>query len=194
MPPLVTTSQAVADHIKARYETEKEFRQVQCDERSRTALRCRVRAIEHHYQVGEEVYYKQDEEQNRWCGPATVIGNKGMWHFLIHQGVIMRVAANRLVTGKQDPKQVTKHPEGLVSNGQSEKNVWKTEKAVTLMRVLQPPAVVAEQEEQGRIKGVEREEEREVDKNDEEDEDEQGREAVENEKEREVMADNVKEK
>ena len=102
----VTTSQAVAHHIKAmnETETEKKFKKVKCDKRSRRALRRRVRAVERHYHVGKEVYYKQDEEKNRWCGPATVIGNKGMWHFLVHQGVILRVAANRLVIGEQDKK------------------------------------------------------------------------------------------
>ena len=61
----VTTSQAVADHIKATYKTEKGLKQVKGDERSRRALRRRVRASERHYQVEEAVYYKKDEEQNR---------------------------------------------------------------------------------------------------------------------------------
>ena len=45
-----------------------------------------------------------------------VLGSKVMWHFLIHQRVIMWVAANRLVTGEQEPKQVTKHPGESRSN------------------------------------------------------------------------------
>ena len=57
----------------------------------------------------------------------------------------MRVAANRLVTGEQDPQQVTKYPEESESNSQFEKKVKKTEKLVTWMRAQQPPAVAAEQ-------------------------------------------------
>ena len=99
----VTTSQSVAAHINAMYGARKEFMAAQCDEKIRRALRHKVRAVERRYLAGEEVYYKRDSDRTQWRGPATVIGNRGALHFLVHQGELVRVAACRLVhTGEAE--------------------------------------------------------------------------------------------
>ena len=86
----VTTSQSVAAHINAMYGARKEFMAAQCDEKIRRALRHKVQAVERQYKAGEEVYYKRDSDSGVWRGPATVMGNKGSVHFLIHQAVSHR--------------------------------------------------------------------------------------------------------
>ena len=99
----VTTSQSVAAHINAMYGARKEFMAAQCDEKIRRALRHKVRAVERRYLSGEEVYYKRDSDRTQWRGPATVIGNRGALHFLVHQGELVRVAACRMVhTGEAE--------------------------------------------------------------------------------------------
>ena len=93
-----TTSESLAAHINAMYAGRKAFSEAQCDEKIRRALRHKVRAVERRYNAVEEVFSKQDGDKGEWRGPATVIGNKGSVHYLVHQGSVIRVAACRLVT------------------------------------------------------------------------------------------------
>ena len=44
---------------------------------------------------GSKVYYKRDG-QDRWRGPATVIGNDGSVYYVRHQGSLYRVSACRI--------------------------------------------------------------------------------------------------
>ena len=91
----VTTSKVVAEHITALHAGRKAFAEVQCDESIRRALRHRVRAAEKVFKPGNKVYYKRDG-QDRWKGPAVVIGNDGSVYYLRHQGNLYRVAACRI--------------------------------------------------------------------------------------------------
>ena len=97
----LSTSQAVAEHIKALHSGRKAFAEVQCDEQTRRALRYKVRAVEKKFEQGSKVYYKRDG-QDRWRGPATVIGNDGSVYFLRQQGNIYRVSACRIIDVEQD--------------------------------------------------------------------------------------------
>ena len=105
----VTTSQSVAAHINAMYGARKEFMAALCDERIRRALRHKVRAVERRYVAGEEVYYRRDSDRAEWRGPATVIGNRGALHFLVHQGELVRVAACRMVHTGEAEEQMGDH-------------------------------------------------------------------------------------
>ena len=93
----VTTSESVAAHITAMYAGRKAFTEAMYDEKIRKALRHKVRAVERRYISGEQVFYRRDGDKKEWRGPATVIGNKGSVHYLVHQGEVVRVAACRLV-------------------------------------------------------------------------------------------------
>ena len=93
----VTTSESVAAHITAMYAGRKAFTEAMYDEKVRKALRHKVRAVERRYTSGEQVFYRRDGDKKEWRGPATVIGNKGSVHYLVHQGEVVRVAACRLV-------------------------------------------------------------------------------------------------
>ena len=107
----VTTSQSVAAHINALYAGRKAFAEVQCEEKVRIALRHKVRAVERRYEAGEKVYYRRDGDKAAWRGPATVLGNKGSVHYLVHQGDVVRVAACRLVTTGEAEEQIGARPE-----------------------------------------------------------------------------------
>ena len=102
----VTTSESVAAHINALYAGRKAFAEVQCEEKVRRALRHKVRAVERLYEAGEKVYYRRDGDKAKWRGPATVLGNKGSVHFLVHQGDVVRVAACRIVTTGMAEEQI----------------------------------------------------------------------------------------
>ena len=102
----VTTSESVAAHINALYAGKKAFTEVQCDEKVRKALRHKVRAVERTYKAGEQVFFRRDGDKARWRGPATVLGNKGSVHYLMHQGDVIRVAAFRLIAVGEEEKQI----------------------------------------------------------------------------------------
>lgn len=102
----VTTSKVVAEHINALHAGRKAFAEVQCDESIRRALRHRVRAAEKVFKPGNKVYYKRDG-QDRWKGPAVVIGNDGSVYYIRHQGNLYRVAACRLNDIEDSPMDVS---------------------------------------------------------------------------------------
>ena len=85
----ITTSKSVADHINALYAGRKVFMEIQCDEKLRQAMRSRVRAVEKRYNQGDEVYYRRDGDKAEWRGPATVLGNQGSVHYLVHSGDVV---------------------------------------------------------------------------------------------------------
>ena len=101
----VTTSESVAAHINALYAGRKAFTEVQCDEKVRKALRHKVRAVERTYTTREQVFFRRDGDKARWRGPATVLGNKGSVHYLVHQGDVIRVAACRIIAVGEEEKQ-----------------------------------------------------------------------------------------
>ena len=97
----ITISQSVAAHIIAMCEARRQFMWVQCDKRIWRALRHKVRVVKRHYSAGEEGYYKQDSDRAELRGPTTMISNRGVLHFLAHQGELVRVAACWMVTPRR---------------------------------------------------------------------------------------------
>ena len=90
----VTTSETVYKHIQALHSARLGYIESETCERIRRALRSKVRIMEKGYEKGEKCYYKRDE--NRWRGPATVIGNEGKTYWLNHGGYLVKVAVNRM--------------------------------------------------------------------------------------------------
>ena len=112
----VSTSKAVSEHITALHSGRKAFAEVQCDEQTRRALRHKVRAVEKRYEQGSKVYYKRDG-QDRWRGPATVIGNDGSVYFLRHQGSLYRVPSCRIIDIEySDTKNTTENSDVNINN------------------------------------------------------------------------------
>ena len=92
----VTTSESVFKHLQCLHTARREYIKSESFERIRRALRHKVRAAEKIYQHGEMCYYKRAE--NRWRGPAKVIGNDGNTYVLLHQGRSILVSVNRMIS------------------------------------------------------------------------------------------------
>ena len=88
-------SEIVADHLNASHRARKSFIAAESSEKIRRALRHRVRPSGKIYQKGELVYFKREKE-NRWKGPATVIGQDGTVVILKYGAYIVRVHETRV--------------------------------------------------------------------------------------------------
>lgn len=117
----VTTSESVVAHISALHRSRIAFTEQMCDQKVRTALRHKVRAVERTYGAGEKVYYRRDGDKAEWRGLSIVIGNCGSVHYLVHQGNVIRVAACRLVTTGEAEKQIGGSGEKAAEGNESEK-------------------------------------------------------------------------
>ena len=152
----VTTSESVAAHIQGLYSGRKAFMEAVCDDRIRKALRHKVRAVERRFMQGEQVYYRREGDKAQWRGPATVLGNKGAVHYLVHQGDVVRVAACRLVSTAEAEEQMSGKQGAAEASKQEEAEQLSTDKGIELGRLEQ------KQEEQGTPQERQQEEEQEV--------------------------------
>ena len=92
-----TPSQMVAEHIQAMYSARKEQLAKDADEKIRRALSHKTRdARSKNVSNGDKVFYKREDNQ-RWKGPATVIGVDGKVIFLRHGGFQVRCHISRVV-------------------------------------------------------------------------------------------------
>ena len=92
----ITSSQTVADNLNAMRKSREEFIKADANERIRRALSRNIRRTEDlDVQVGSYVYYKREGE-DRWRGPARVIGKDGKVNVVRHGGQIARVHICRL--------------------------------------------------------------------------------------------------
>ena len=90
-----TTSQTVAQHIKALYSARKAFTEAECSERIRRAIRKQIRPTGDKFVTGEKVFYKRPDSPE-WKGPGTVIGQDSVVVFVRHGGTYVRVHQSRL--------------------------------------------------------------------------------------------------
>ena len=91
-----TVSQKFAKHLNALHSGRRAFIQAESSERIRRALRHKIRASGECYQHGDRVYYKRDDD-NKWKGPGTVIGQDGKVVFVRHGSIYVRVHPCRLI-------------------------------------------------------------------------------------------------
>ena len=68
-------------HIAALHSARQAFISAESSEKIKRALRKQTRQWEHNYQIGDNVYYKRDDDK-RWKGPAKVLGQDGPVVFL----------------------------------------------------------------------------------------------------------------
>ena len=91
-----TISATFANHLNALHSGRRAFVQAESSERIRRALRHKIRASGEYYQEGDRVYYKRDDD-NKWKGPGTVIGQDGKVVFVRHGSIYVRVHPCRLI-------------------------------------------------------------------------------------------------
>ena len=73
----------VGNHIAVLHAARKAFVATESSEKIKRALRKQTRPSGHIYQMGEEVYYKRDDN-NKWRGPGRVLGQDGPVAFVRH--------------------------------------------------------------------------------------------------------------
>ena len=98
MPALenVTSSKVVANNLNALRKSKEEFMKADANERIRRALSRNVsKTSESDIEIGNYVYYKRESE-DRWRGPARVIGKDGKVNILRHGGQIVRAHICRI--------------------------------------------------------------------------------------------------
>ena len=92
----ITSSQVVANNLEALRKSREEFIKADASERIRRALSRNIRNTDEEViEVGCPVYYKRDGE-DKWRGPARVIGKDGKVYILRHGGYIARVHICRI--------------------------------------------------------------------------------------------------
>ena len=90
-----TSSEIFTEHLNALHEARQAYLQTEAKERTRRALRTKVRAAKQIYQNRDTVFYKR-EGKERWLGPASVVFRDGKVVFVRHGGIFVRVSPNRL--------------------------------------------------------------------------------------------------
>ena len=92
----ITSSQTVADNLVALRKSREEFIKADASERIRRGLSKNVRKTEDvDTEIGSYVYYKRDGE-DRWRGPARVIGKDGKVNIVRHGGHVVRAHVCRI--------------------------------------------------------------------------------------------------
>ncbi|CAG2236150.1 unnamed protein product [Mytilus edulis] len=91
-----TVSQTFAIHLNALHSGRRSFIQAESSERIRRALSHKIRASGECFQHGDKVYYKRDDD-NKWKGPGTVLGQDGKVLSVRHGSIYVRVHPCRLI-------------------------------------------------------------------------------------------------
>jgi hypothetical protein len=107
-PPVlegVTTSEQVAQNLRAKHEARKSFIEAESSEKIRRALRHNSReSTSKIFEAGEKVYYKWIDSEI-WRGPAVVIGRDSHQVVLKHGGIFIRTHPTSLKKVKEPSKQ-----------------------------------------------------------------------------------------
>lgn len=91
-----TVSRILLDHLNCMYQSRSAFLRANNSEKVKRALKDRICQVEERYFLGDVVHYKK-ENQKRWSGPATVIGQDGKLVFLRHGGFVLRVHVTKII-------------------------------------------------------------------------------------------------
>ena len=111
----------VTVHLNALHAARKAFVKADTSERIRRALRHKVRVAEESFQLGDKIFYKRNYD-NRWRGPAKVIGQDGKIVYVGHGDQLVRVSTCRLVKiGKEFHENTnSRDNENIVQNDMKE--------------------------------------------------------------------------
>ena len=91
----VTCSQTIASNLNAMHKARKSFIQAEFSEKMRGALRHNVRSSnDAKFEMGDIVYFKRNDN-NKWRGPGTIIGQEHKQILIKHGGFYVRVHSCR---------------------------------------------------------------------------------------------------
>ena len=94
-------------HLDAMFAARSAYMRAENSERIKRALRHPVRSTEKFFEKGEKVMFKRDDN-NRWKGPALVVGQSGTVCYVKYEARLIKVPICRLVnmtvTGREDDK------------------------------------------------------------------------------------------
>ena len=105
----------VAVHLNALHAARKAYVEAETSDRIRRALCHKVRVVEESFELGDKIFYKRNYD-NRWRGPAKVIGQDGKIVYVKHGDQLVRVSTCKIVKiGEefQDPKETTSKGEEI---------------------------------------------------------------------------------
>ena len=83
----------VGEHILALHAVRKTFINAEASDKLRRALRKQLRKTRQYYEMNDIVYYKRNTD-DKWKGPAKVIGQDGPVVFLRHGGFLIKASCN----------------------------------------------------------------------------------------------------
>ena len=83
-------------HLERMYSARRAFMKAESSEKIKRALKHPVRACEAFFNSGERVYYKKAID-NKWRGPAKVIGHYSTKVFIVHGSRVLRCSSSRVI-------------------------------------------------------------------------------------------------
>ena len=89
-------SEQTKHHLERMYSARRAFVKAESSEKIKRALRHPIRACETTFENGERVYYKRAAD-NKWRGPAKVIGYLGTKVFIVHGLTVLRCSSSRVI-------------------------------------------------------------------------------------------------
>ena len=91
-----TNDGIMKNHFEKMYSARTAFVKAESSERIKRALKHPVRACEVMFNNGEKVYYKRVTD-NRWHGPAKVLGHLATKVFVVHGSRVIRCSSSRVI-------------------------------------------------------------------------------------------------
>ena len=91
----------IIKHLNAMYSAREAFMKIESSNKLRTALRRQTRKTRDFFNLGQEVYYKRNNDI-KWKGPGKVIGQDGPVVFVRHGGHYVKVHCTRIQVSNND--------------------------------------------------------------------------------------------
>ena len=106
-----TVGKVLSEHLQCMQLSRKAFFEANQNAKVKRSLSDRICQVEEKYYMGDLVYYKK-ENQKKWSGPATVIGQDGKLVFVRHGGFILRVHVIKVVLKSRADREVIDQAHG----------------------------------------------------------------------------------
>ena len=95
LPAGCSTNSLIIKHLKALHSAQESFMKAESSTKPRNALRKQTRHTREHFDLGQAVYYKHNNDI-RWKGPCKVLGQDGSVVFIRQGGFYIKVHCSRI--------------------------------------------------------------------------------------------------